>query len=206
MKLSKYLLVCTLGFALGGFLWGWVLYSELPDLEYPFHFMAILIMGLLGGISLAWFDKNIRTISKSVLAGLIGWGVGFVGGGFLVYPLSIIGGLILSVIPCCLLEKKFTTLDPNIYISVYWLIFLLIGLFIGLSYALLLRLKIWPLFWRAGIGLALGSLIGPIMGNLIGNAFNCLLISYLITFCLIGAILGLFLGWGVSKLKAVFFV
>jgi len=58
ISLTKYLLVCALGFGLGGFLWGLVLYSELPDLEYPFHFMAIVIMGLFGGISLVWFDKR----------------------------------------------------------------------------------------------------------------------------------------------------
>jgi hypothetical protein len=203
MKLSKYLLVCALGFGLGGLIWGGVLYSELPDLEYPFHFMAILIMGLFGGISLVWFDKNIRTISKSVLIGLLGWGVGFISGGILVYPLSAIGGLILGVIPCSLLEKEFTVLEPNIYISAYWLIFLLIGVLVGFFYALFLKLKIWPLIWRAGLGLALASLVGPVIGNLIGNVLNSLLISYLATFCLMGIILGLFLGRGVYRQRSV---
>ena len=64
-SLAKYLLICALGFGLGGFLWGLVLYTELPDLEYPFHFMAILIMGLLGGISLVW-SKGLKEYSKSV--------------------------------------------------------------------------------------------------------------------------------------------
>jgi len=41
-SLKKYLLVNAIGFGLGGLLWGWILYSELPDLEYPFHFMAII--------------------------------------------------------------------------------------------------------------------------------------------------------------------
>jgi len=199
ISLSKYLLVCAIGFGLGGLLWGLVLYSELPDLEYPFHFMAIIIMGLIGGISLTLFSKDFKQISKSVLAGFLGWGVGFIVGGILVYPLSIIGGLLLSIVPFSLLEREFTVLEPNIYMSVYWLIFLLIGTFIGLFYALFLKLKIWSLICKTGIGFALGSIMGPIIGNLIGNAFDCLLINYLICFCLMSIILGLFLGWGVYK-------
>jgi len=77
-SLGKYLLFCALGFGLGGALWGWVLYSELPDLEFPFHFMAIVIMGLFGGVSLVWFNKSVKQISKAVLAGFLGYGVGFV--------------------------------------------------------------------------------------------------------------------------------
>lgn len=34
ISLVKYLLVCAIGFGLGGTLWGLVLYSELPDLEF----------------------------------------------------------------------------------------------------------------------------------------------------------------------------
>ena len=199
ISLAKYLLVCALGFGLGGFLWGWVLYSELPDLEYPFHFMAILIMGLFGGVSLVWFNKSVRNISKSVLAGLLGFGVGFVGTAIFVYPLSIISGFLLSIVPLSVLEREFSALEPNIYITGYWLIFLIIGIIVGLFYALFLKIKIWSLIWRGGIGFALASLIGPIVGNLLGNAFNSLLISYLITFSLIGIILGLFLSWGVSR-------
>jgi len=199
ISLRKYLLICALGFGLGGLLWGLVLYTELPDLEYPFHFMAIIIMGLIGGISLTLFSKDFKQISKSVLAGFLGWGVGFILGGILVYPLTLIGGFLLSVIPLQLLEREFTVLEPNIYISAYWLVFSLIGAIIGLFYALFLKLKKWSLIWKTGIGFALGSIIGPIIGNLIGNAFDCLLISYLICFCLMSIILGLFLGWGTYK-------
>jgi len=201
ISLSKYLLVCAIGFGLGGFLWGWVLYSELPDLEYPFHFMAIVIMGLLGGISLVWFNKSIKQISKAVLAGFLGYGVGFVVTGIFVYPLSLIGTFLLSIVLPSSTNVNFFELEQNIGITVYWLLFLIIGAVIGLFYALFLKTKIWPLIWRGGFGFALGSLIGPVIGNLLGNAFNSLIISYLITFALIGIILGLFLSLGVYRFR-----
>ena len=59
-SLKKYLLINAIGFGLGGLLWGWILYSELPDLDYPFHFMAIIVMGLFGGISLVWLTRVLR--------------------------------------------------------------------------------------------------------------------------------------------------
>ena len=198
ISFKKYLLVCAIGFGLGGLCWGLVLYSELPDLEYPFHFMAIVLMGLFGGVSLVWFNKSVKQISKAVLAGFLGYGVGFVVGGMLVYPLAICGGLILSIItPSFLIDGGFIVLEPNIDVSGFWLVFLFIGVIIGLFYALFLKTKNWALIWRGGIGFALGSLIGPIIGNLIGNAFDSLIISYLVTFSLMGIILGLFLSWGV---------
>ena len=201
ISFKKYLLIVALGFGLGGALWGWVLYQGIPKVQYPFHFMAILIMGLLGGISLVLFSNNIREYSKSVLAGFLGWGIGFIAGGVLSYPLSIAGGLSLSIIPFFLLEREFIILAPNIYIAGYWLIFLLIGAIIGLFYSLFLKTKKWAVIWRTAVGLALASIISPIIGNLIGNLFNSLLISYLITFILIGAISGLSLGWGIYKYK-----
>ena len=197
---KKYLLVNAIGFGLGGLLWGCILYSELPDLEYPFHFMAIITMGLFGGISLVWFNKSIKNISKSVLAGFLGWGVGFVITEILVYPLSLISGFTLSIfIPSFLVDNKLIELGPSIGISVYWLIFLIIGLSAGLFYSLFLKTKIWSLIWRGGIGLGLASLVSPVIGNLTGDLFNSVLISYLTTFSLIGIILGIFLSWGVYK-------
>ena len=204
-SLKKYLLVNAIGFGLGGLLWGWILYSELPDLEYPFHFMAIIVMGLFGGISLIWFNKSIKNVSKSVLAGFLGWGVGFVGIGIFNYWLYLYGILILSIIPFInnpVGDKFFKLIDlnmNNIGIGSFWLVFLLTGSIIGLSYSLFLKLKIWPLIWRSGLGLGLASLISPVIGNLTGNLFNSILISYLTTFSLIGIILGLFLSWGVYK-------
>jgi len=203
MSLKKYLRINAIGFGLGGLLWGWVLYSELPDLEFPFHFMAILIMGLFGGISLVWHNKNIRNISKSVLAGFLGWGIGFVIAPLLIYFLFMYGVLLLSLLPFYFIEVEtlynFINLNPNIEIGNLWLIFLLIGAIIGLFYGLFLKIKKWPLIWRAGIGLGLASLISPVIGNLIGNYLDSLLLSYLITFYLIGAIFGKFLSWGVYK-------
>jgi len=203
-SLKKYLLVNAIGFGLGGLLWGWTLYSELPDLEYPFHFMAIITMGLFGGISLVWFNKSIKNISKSVLAGFLGWGVGFVIAGVFIYPLYFCGIFILSIVPFInnpVGDKFFEliNLKPDISIGAFWLLFLIIGLSAGLSYSLFLKIKKWPLIWRGGIGLGLASLISPVIGNLTGNLFNSILISYLTTFSLIGIILGIFLSWGVYK-------
>lgn len=200
ISLKKYLLVCAIGFGIGGLLWGWVLYRELPGLEFPFHFMAIIIMGLFGGVSLSLVFRGLKQIFKAVLAGFLGFGIGFVVGGVFVYPLSLIGVFILSIILPSSTNADLFRLEPNnIGVGGFWLIFLLIGAIIGLFYALFLKLKKWSLIWRGGIGFALGSLIGPVIGNISGNLFNSLLISYLITFSLIGIILGLFLSWGVYR-------
>ncbi|MBU1255593.1 hypothetical protein KKH35_01850, partial [Patescibacteria group bacterium] len=124
----KYIFICALGFGLGGLLWGWVLYSELPDLEFPFHYLAIIIMGLFGGVSLAWPLKDWKKTVKAVLGGWLGWFVGFFLAPFLVYYLSIIGVTLLSVItPSFLIDKGFLELKPDISITAYWLVFLIIG-------------------------------------------------------------------------------
>ena len=201
ISFKKYLLIVALGFGLGGALWGWVLYQGIPRVQFPFHFMAILIMGLLGGISLVLFSNNIREYSKSVLAGFLGWGIGFIAGGVLSYPLFASGILLLSVLPFYFIDVNLLRLIPNISIGDFWLIFLLIGAIIGLFFLLFLKTKKWALIWRTAVGLALASIISPIIGNLVGNLFNSLLISYLITFILIGAISGLSLGWGIYKYK-----
>ncbi len=198
-SLKKYLLVNAIGFGLGGLLWGWILYSELPNSGSPFHFMAIITMGLFGGISLVWFNKSIKNISKSVLAGFLGWGIVFIGAIVIVYPLFISGLILLSLLPFYFIDTEILNLMPSIEIGNFWLVFLLTGSIIGLSYSLFLKLKKWPLIWRSGLGLGLASLIGPVIGNLTGDLFNSILISYLTTFSLIGIILGIFLSWGVYK-------
>lgn len=199
ISLAKYLLFCALGFGLAGFCWGWILYCQLPDLEYPFHYSVIIIMGLLGGLSLKLFSKSIKEISKAVLAGWLGLGVGFVLTGIFSYYLFFLGGFCLLPLGFLVeieILNSFINLEPNIGLGDFWLIFLFIGAIVGLFYALFLKLKIWSLIWQTGLGFALASLIGPIIGNLIGNAFDSLLVSYLITFSLIGIILSLFLAWG----------
>ncbi len=198
----KYIFICALGFGLGGLLWGWVLYSELPDLEFPFHYLAIIIMGFFAGVSLAWPWKDWKKTAKAVLGGWLGFGVGFFVTIIFSYPLYLYGGLFLTFIPLRIETlNKFLNLYPNIGIGDLWLVFLLIGAIIGLFFALFLKTKKWPLIWRAGLGFALGSLFGPIFGNIIGGLFGSLLISYLITFFLIGVVLGKSLGWGVYKSK-----
>jgi len=199
ISFKKYLLICAIGFGLGGFLWGWVLYNGIPNVQFPFHFMAIIIMGLFGGISLVWPSISIKEHSKSVLAGFLGWGIGFIVGWIISYPVFISGILLLSILPFYFIDIEFLRLKPNISIGDFWPIFLFIGAIIGLFYSLFLKTKKWAVIWRTSVGLALASIIGPILGNLIGNLFNSLLISYLITFILIGTISGLSLSWGIYK-------
>jgi len=207
ISLPKYLLICAIGFGLGGALWGWILFKGIPEIEFPFHYLAIIIMGLFGGVSLSLFSKSIKEISKTVLAGFLGFGIGFVMAAIFNYPLYLYGGLLFSIIAAPFINAEslinFVNLSPGIGIGGFWLVFLFIGVIIGLFYALFLRTKIWSLIWRSGLGFALGSLIGPVMGNLLGNLFNSLLVSYLITFSLMGIILGLFLSWGMYKYREV---
>lgn len=203
-SLSKYLVFCAVGFGLGGLLWGGVLYGALPDLEYPFHYLAIIIMSLFGGTCLSIFSKNIKQILKTILAGFLGFTIGFVGVAVFSYYLYLYGVFLLLPIDYLIrieILNKFINLDPNIGLGSFWLLFLFIGAIIGLFYALFLKTKIWSLIWRGGVGFALGSLIGPILGNITGNLFNSLLVSYLMTFSLVGIILGLFLSWGVYMHK-----
>ncbi len=204
ISFSKYLLFCALGFGLGGALWGWVLYQGIPDVEYPFHFMAIIIMGLFGGLALTWFSKSIKEISKAVVAGFLGFGIGFFSTAVFAYFLSLYGSLFLSALGY-LIEietlNRLINLDPDVGIGDLWLMFLSIGAIVGLFYAIFLKLKIWPLIWRGGLGFALGSLIGPVIGNVLGGAINSLLAKYLISFAVIGLVLALFLGWGIYRLK-----
>ncbi|MBU2473039.1 hypothetical protein KKE74_03325, partial [Patescibacteria group bacterium] len=170
------------------------------DLEFPFHYLAIIIMALFGGMALIYPNWRSRKIILSVAGGFLGWVVGFVGTIVFSYYLTLIGGYFLSIIiPDFLIDNGFIALEPNTGIAIYWFLFLFVGVIIGLFYALFLKVKIWSLVWRGGIGLGLASLISPVIGNLIGNLFNSLLVSYLITFCLIGMIFGKFLAWGVYK-------
>ncbi len=135
----KYIFICALGFGLGGLLWGLVLYSELPDLEFPFHYLAIIIMGLCGGVSLAWPLKDWKKTAKAVLGGWLGFGVGFFVIELFIYPLSLISGYFsVLIIPSFIIDNNLIILDPNIYISNYWLLFLIIGAIVSLFYALFL--------------------------------------------------------------------
>jgi len=204
ISFKKYLTINAIGFGLGGLLWGLALYSELPDLEYPFHYLAIISMALFGGGTIGLFFDSFKEIIKSIIAGLIGWTVGVSLSVVFSYYLYLYGGLFLVPIGYLIeidVLKEIINLKPDIGIGGFWLIFLLIGAIVGFFYAIFLKIKIWPLVWRAGLGLAFASLISPVIGNIIGNYFNSLLLSYLITFSLMGIILGKSLGLGVYKFK-----
>jgi len=202
ISFKKYLSVYALGFGLGGLLWGLALYMELPDLEYPFHYLAIISMALFGGGTIGLFSDSFKDVIKAILAGLIGWTVGVVMAFVTFYHLVMYGVFILSMFLPSSTNVSLLHLEPNnIGVAEFWLVFLLMGMIIGFFYAIFLKTKIWPLVWRSGLGLALASLISPVIGNIIGNYFDSLLLSYLITFSLIGIIFGKFLGWGIYRFK-----
>jgi len=202
ISFRKYLLLCGTGFGLGGLLWGLVLYRELPNLEFPFHYLAIPIMALCGGVSLALPTKNLKQILKSVLAGFFGWGMGFLVSAVFSYYFYLYGNLLLVPLGYIVkveLLNKFLNLYPEIGIGDLWLVFLVVGIFIGLFHSLFLKIQKRPLMWKASVGIALGSLIGPVVGNLLGNLFNSVLISYLMTFFIMCFIFGWFLGSAIYK-------
>jgi len=204
ISLSKYLLVCAIGFGLGGLFWGMVMYSGIPYAEYPFHYSSAIFISLFGGISLVWFNRKIKEIIKSVLSLLIGVVAGFFSMVMFMYPLYLYGNLFLIPFGYLIeVEKinKFINLEPSISIGDFWLMFFIIGLVAGLSYSLFFKLKKWPLIWRGGVGFAFGSLIGPVIGNSFGILFDSLLVSYLLTFSLMSAIFGIFLSWGVYRFQ-----
>lgn len=196
VSLTKYLLSCIVGFGLGGILWGIILYQDrFFGSSSSFHYLSIFTVGIFGGIALSWFSKDFKTIVKSIIAGVLGQGVGYVTSILLVIPLALMGALILGVfLP--VETADYFDLEPRLKIGGGWLVFFFMGSIIGLSYALLLKRKIWPMVWRGGAGFAFGSLIGPILGNLAGQLCGSLLISYLVTFFVMSVSLGTFLGYG----------
>ncbi len=196
----RYLFIAVIGFGLAGLFWGLILYLGIPGVEFPFHHQAIIIVGLLGGISLAWIFRSIKKIVFSVVSLWVGLGLGFVFVGIFAYYLYLYSVFFLSFIPINVETlKPLINLETNIGIGSLWLAFLCIGAIVGLFCSLFLKTRKWPLMWRGGIGMALGSLIGPIIGNLAGNWFNSLLLAYLITFFIISVSLGKFLAWGVYR-------
>ncbi len=209
MDLKKYLSVHALGFGIGGLLWGLALYSELPDLGYSFHHLAIISMAFFGGLALIWPNWYIKNITKSVLGGLIGWSISWFLYPIINYLFYSSGIIFLSVIPAYFFdffmndEISAVTIGSSreIFIDVTSTTFLVLGAIISFFYALFLKRKIWDLVWKGSLGLALGSTIGPVIGNLLGYLFNSTLLSYLIAFSLMGIIFGIFLSWGMYRYK-----
>ena len=208
VSLSKYLLISATGFGLGGILWGWECYRGVIISEdtfiNPFSFiLGAVFMGVIGGIFLFLpINKNIKSILKISLSGILIFSLGFIIAGILSYYLFLYGGLPLVTFALIInvdILKNFINLGSTLRIGSLWAMFLVGGVIIGLFYALFFKFKIWSLIWRGGLGFALGSLISPITGNLLGNLFNSIFFSYLVTFGLIGAILGIFLSWGFYK-------
>ncbi len=200
ISFKKYLLSAAVGFGIGGAIWGGILYKNMDSLESPFYYLMGIILGLLCGISLTIFSRNIRLILITSVIGIIGFVVGFGAAAFGAYHLYVFGSLILSplryIVDVVILNSLFN-LEPALSVGDFFLNFVLAGMFIGLFFALALKTKIWPVVWRGGVGFGFGSLVGPIIGNVMG--FGSLLASYLITFAVIGIVLVLFLAWGVYR-------
>ena len=207
ISFKKYLLICAIGFGIGGMVWGLIIFligvSAEEAFSIPFSYIfGAVAAGILCGIPISvFFSKNIKNILKIELLGTTGFILSFLITGILSYYSFFIGSTILSIFTRLLgisdiTVNEFINLDPSLVVGDLWLSFMIAGFIIGAFYALGLKTKILPMVWRGGIGFGLGSLLGPIIGNLFGNLFNSLLASYLIAFAVIGAILGLFLAWG----------
>ncbi len=206
IKLSKikYILTPALGFGLAGVVWGWSLYTRIPEINYPLTILGAIFLGIFGGLGLSIWSKNIKQILKTCILGLLGSIIGFFIAFLGIYHVANWGtfiiGLLFNLILLPISLSKFVSgLEPSLIILAYWLNFILAGLFVGLFFALALKTKLWPMIWRGGIGFGLGAIVSPIIGNLLGNLFNSILISYITTFALINVILGLFLVLGIKR-------
>jgi len=210
ISFKKYLLICSIGFGIGGMIWGLIIFligvSAEEAFSIPFSYIfGAVTLSFIGGISLlSVFPKSNRSIGRILqieLFGLLGTVLGFLLANFFSYHSFFIGRTLLPWLffshnhKWVELWEKISKTGSSV-VGDLWISFILAGFIIGLFYALGLKTKIWPMVWRGGIGFGLGSLLGPIIGNLFGNLFNSLLASYLIAFAVIGAILGLFLAWG----------
>lgn len=194
ISLPKYLLVSAIGFGLGGAVWGWSLYKNLNALETIFDLKIAILFGLIGGICLVLFSKNIKQIIKIGLLGITGWVIGFIVGSYGFYFLFIWGSIAMQLI---LKQNPLGYLFAPIGNS--WLAFAVVGSIVGLFYGLLFKMKAWSVIWRVTVGFSFGSLIGSVIGNLLENSFNSIFINYTVTFALIGITLGIFWGWGIYK-------
>ncbi|MBU3924614.1 hypothetical protein KJ854_01620 [Patescibacteria group bacterium] len=205
ISLKKYLLTVALGFGLGGFLWGVVMYRGIPDIEYTFHYSFAIALSIFGGIALQWFSKSVKKMAGSILVVFLALVIGFIVTVVSGYVLYLYGGLFLVPLGYLInisILKEFLNLSPSISIGSFWAFFLVIGFVTGFSYSFFFKLKKWSLTWRGGVGFALGSLIAPVIGNSFGFLLDCQLVSYLLTFSIMSAIFGVFLGWGVYTTRS----
>jgi len=193
----KYILFPSLGFGLGGLLWGWHLFAGLPQIDYPLTLIGAIFLGFFGGLGLSILSKNVKRILKTCGLGIFGCMLGvfvaFLGIYFLLLSSSF---LLEKIVPESIIPL--IKLKPSLKVGAFWANFFITGLFIGLFFSPNLK-KIFPMLWRGAVGFSLGAIIAPIFGNLLGGLVNSLFASYLITFSLIGIILGLFLGWGIYQ-------
>ena len=208
------------GFGLAGALWGWDLYrfrEVIPGFSTPFIIdFGVISLGVLSGLALTIFSRDIKKMLKVVILGIVVWVVAFFTAAIFSYSsLGMIGaGMLstsfllvlspLSFLPFDFLKEvdlfSLMGLNPSLTISHFWLGFLISGFIISLYYALILKKKIKPLIINGSLSFGLASIFSPIIGNLIGNSlFNSLLLAYLITFILISTIFGLFLAKAIYK-------
>ncbi|AFC99079.1 hypothetical protein Mtc_0308 [Methanocella conradii HZ254] len=202
----KYALSGAAGFGVGGAIWGYLIFSSfIYYLTSPFdYFYGAIALGVIGGVALALFSKDLKRILLFPLLGVISFVIGFVIVSIFSYPIMLFSPLYL---PLYIFGEKagLFMLKPELYVGPLALGFAFMGDLAGLAYGLAYGLtsrKSIPyaflyvfLFMLAGmIGFGIGSLVSPVIGNLVGMAFDSLLAAYLVTFTIVGAIPGALLG------------
>ncbi|MDI6896676.1 hypothetical protein [Methanocella conradii] len=202
----KYALSGAAGFGVGGAIWGYIIFSSfIYYLTSPFYyFYGAIAPGVIGGVALALFSKDLKRILVFPLLGLIAFVIGFVIIAILSYPIMLFSPLYL---PLYIFGEKagLFMLKPELYVGPLALGFAfmggLAGLAYGLAYGLTSRKSIPYAFLyvilsmlAGAIGFGISSLISPVVGNLVGMAFGSLLVAYLVTFSIVGVIPGALLG------------
>lgn len=195
----KYALSGALGFGLGGALWGYLIFSSYVDyLNSPFdYFYGAIALGIIGGVALALFSKDLKKILVFSLLGVIAFVIGFVIISIFNYPIVLLSPLYLPLYRIFGDNAMLFLLKPKLNVGLLALGFAFVGALGGFAYGLASRKNVLyiVLFMLAGaIGFGIGSLISPVIGNLVGMAFDSRLVAYLVTFTIIGVIPGALLG------------
>ncbi len=145
ISFKKYLLSAAIGFGIGGMIWGGLLYRNSDILESPFYYLVTLIFGILGGVSITFFSKNIKQILITAGLGIIGFALGFIIAVFGIYHFYIAGSIILSPLRYFINVISWNSLfnlAPKLTVGDFFLNFVIAGFFIGLFFAIATKTKI----------------------------------------------------------------
>ena len=200
INMLKYMLVGAVGFGVGGGIWGFILFRSIPPTEYLPNLFSYttggIVLGAVGGASLASPSKDIKKMLRFALFGAIGFFIGFIITAIISYPLFIFGSWFMRFLISYKMQESWESMSVlnSLAIGDAVLCFVVVGAIGGLFYGLALKKNIKSFTLSGAIGFGLGSLIAPVIGNLVEMVSGSLLAAYVTTFAIIGVFLGLFLG------------